>query len=115
MSRFCTTWTPEQDRIIRTAMIRGESFTIAGQRVGKSRNAVAGRVHRLFGGKAMAGMSEAAREQSAKLKRDMDQMADVMAEYDCGCIVAGRALGMTKNRSAQVFRKMKDKLGAQAV
>ena len=40
-------WTPEQDAIVSMLWARGESAQAVGLRVGKSRNAVIGRLHRL--------------------------------------------------------------------
>lgn len=48
---------------------------------------------------------------SERLHRDKTQLSERMAEYDEGCIVAGRAVGLTKNRAAHVFNKIKQDLG----
>lgn len=49
--------------------------------------------------------------QSERLHRDKARLAERMAEHDEGCIVAGRAVGLNKNRASHVFLKIKQDLG----
>ncbi len=49
--------------------------------------------------------------QSEQLHRDKVNLAQRMADYDEGCIIAGRAVGLSKNRAAHVFNKIKQDLG----
>jgi hypothetical protein len=49
--------------------------------------------------------------QSEQLHRDKARLTERMGDYDEGCIVAGQAIGLTKNRASHVFNKIKQELG----
>lgn len=56
----------------------------------------------------------ARRTTTAGMEIDLDLLAEQMAETDGGYIVAGRACGLSKDRSKAVWRAMRNRLGWQA-
>lgn len=45
---------------------------------------------------------------------DMDRLAERMAKFDEGSVTAGRAVGLSPQRSKDLFKQMRKRLGRQA-
>lgn len=57
----------------------------------------------------------ARRTTTPEMEIDLDLMAEQMAETGEGFVLAGRACGLTRDRSKAVWRAMRNRLGWQAI